>query len=1289
MNSIGIIDPGNARKLFPARKETIMMATERGGGGATGMNNNNNNNNNLQQQDTTTKTTTSDATTTTTNNNNTAKTQSDMTQGGGASTKTKVKAKAPSSSSSYRSEGIMKTKWFEKHNKCRPACVALFVEYEDFVGDPNAWTQVCSSVDQVVAAAKTRSARTFVVVIRKKEEEAGQTGGGEFGYVPELPEDRVTAIKRRLDPSLDPKYVVSCNLSEEGDLACLAKILHELAGQYYRDLIKRFRVCLGGIKNKQQNAKLCIRWSIKVGALCEFCQDWKAALAAYQQAYSLVGDLFTWSSAPQGTDCVHYLQDIRETLCVAEALLVKIALLLLIQHHWATKQQEQHSNVNVNVNGAANGGNHRNDAAATTSSSSTDNQYLQEAIHLFQHHISAFRLPLGRNPSVLKQTEDLHGVDLVEVFDAVHWDWVSAQYRKFAKLLMERTSSHLLLQLGSHPSHYQACAAQYAVLRRQCYESSKSRKMTTSTGDLDATGDGNTNTNANSNSKDRVRARFAKGAVKVTPGEFLGQWEITTTGLTEGEDPNSNHHIGIPRRMSECEFLCFLEHSESEVRHSDIILELLRNAQVLYGEIGLRRHTLKVKIDLADEYVRLDRVEEAQGILLGVAEIYRQEGWESPLADVVLRLRKCAQLLRKTREHVLHSFELCALKSVMDEDQRIAVFQSAQAVLITQQEELLEREPSALISRASFVFDLSENDALKTCFSCNIGFRALDDQIFLGSHVDVLVALKSKAPLPLEITCLRLQFTDPGCTKEVMSSQSSSTSTSTGGGRIIEVVGSDGKEVEQTSIVLNSDQYHKYLFRITPQQIGHLKCSRAELLLGDSALLIWDFESGHFDSSSGGGLNVNGASNNVLKDVGSDPLSRMAGIVPNHRGIVVEDLNVGMKVSLLVKSKQVLADSFTRVQALIQLDDLKVEEGEDLRLAIEIHGVTTDDDEAVTNQGVHLFRHATSKWEEYNTNANEPIVLPAMQPHSSVTQDLVVHCTAGKDFLLVARVLHKAHFAEAAITLKPQPAFRFESALKCSPYEFPLLMKKSEEEGEGEGEGEEEAETNNIHQMRAVSVPSDGSPFVVFVGMHCLSESSLDILGYDFEASDGTSLWGWQNPVALEQSTPTTLSEHEVFSAQSFCKVLQEGLGFKKGACGMMRVRWRPSDEPASAFPGVATTKMVLPTVVATPLLGRVKLDYNPVQVVATCSQFTVSYSNLTGTLQDLDLEVVDSGNFVFGGYRSSSLQILPFEKQVQTWYPVATSTGMLKLPEVKVSVRWGETTSKLTLNFKAFVSLM
>ena len=132
---------------------------------------------------------------------------------------------------------------------------------------------------------------------------------------------------------------------------------------------------------------------------------------------------------------------------------------------------------------------------------------------MFQHHISAFRLPLGRNPSVLKAQEDAYGVDLVEVFDGVHWDWVSSQYRKFAKLLMERTSSQLLQKRGAHPSYYTACAAQYAVLRRQCYESSKSRKMT-------LVGD----------NKDIIRAMFAKGAVKVTPGEFLGQWEITLTG---------------------------------------------------------------------------------------------------------------------------------------------------------------------------------------------------------------------------------------------------------------------------------------------------------------------------------------------------------------------------------------------------------------------------------------------------------------------------------------------------------------------------------------------------------------------------------------------------------------------------------------------------------------------------------------------------------------------------------------------------------------------------------------
>ena len=56
----------------------------------------------------------------------------------------------------------------------------------------------------------------------------------------------------------------------------------------------------------------------------------------------------------------------------------------------------------------------------------------------------------------------------------------------------------------------------------------------------------------------------------------------------------------------------------------------------------MRRHKLVAQIAIADEHVRCGKVQEARAMLLEVAAAQRSEGWDHPLADVLLRLRKRA-----------------------------------------------------------------------------------------------------------------------------------------------------------------------------------------------------------------------------------------------------------------------------------------------------------------------------------------------------------------------------------------------------------------------------------------------------------------------------------------------------------------------------------------------------------------------------------------------------------------------------------------------------------------------
>ena len=595
-NSVGITEPENARKLFPPRKRDVDYSAavethareifQAGGGGGAGS---------LQE--------------------------SMPTEGTGLD---------PQGAGQPSVDGCVKTRWFEKHRKCHPASVALFVRYADFVGDPQQWTATVSAVETVSSAARQRGARVCVCVLRSPGPEPLK-----------LPDDRVSAVRRRMDG--DAKPVLLCDPDSKEDLSSLGDVLLELSSFYYRSLVQRLRKRMEQVvqqsKRRSQKSqkndptssgrrereflRLRARILVKIGTMCEFTQDWHNSLQSYKQAYNLVGDLFSASQNSVGMASVIemgvcYLQEAREALSVAESLAAKVATLLLIQHNWVSRQRAQ-------------GG--VGDAKAAGEPTEATPQ-LREAISLFQRHVSVFRLPLGRNPSLLAHLEQRHGLDLVEVFQCVHWSWVSYQYKKFAKLLADHVPDlDLLLEIGAHPSHYTSCAARYAVLRRQCYESSRSRKQTREGGGMGRVG----GEGGEGDPTSELRASFASGERRVTAGDYLGQWEVSVGG-------------GPRRRMGETEFLCFLESQEGRVDHREAILELLSSASDLYEGAGLRRHKLVAQIAIADEHVRCGKVQEARAMLLEVAAAQRSEGWDHPLADVLLRLRKCAQLLRMTRE---------------------------------------------------------------------------------------------------------------------------------------------------------------------------------------------------------------------------------------------------------------------------------------------------------------------------------------------------------------------------------------------------------------------------------------------------------------------------------------------------------------------------------------------------------------------------------------------------------------------------------------------------------------
>eukprot|EP00884_Botryococcus_braunii_P005388 jgi/Botrbrau1/14850/Bobra.0326s0004.1 len=285
----------------------------------------------------------------------------------------------------------------------------------------------------------------------------------------------------------------------------------------------------------------------------------------------------------------------------------------------------------------------------------------QEALLQFRSHLGLFKkLPFQKAPEALL---------------AAHWGWLGRQYAVMAELLASRVApDQLPPQRDCSPAFFYLCAANAAIEERRALQRLRER------------------------TEGSVQRDPVEG---IQPGAYVGQLVV--------REP--------PRRLTEPEFIQYLEGVQRSGAGGkppgSTALERLRAAHEVYSRGGPRSLRLSYHIGalMAREQLVADDPASARRLLDSVAGIYRREGWEVPLAAVLMELRECAQRLNLVKDHATYSLELASLPQCLDAAQRTAIGQAAITALLEAPPGSLSPAPAPAAAPASPTTDGSPGSA--------------------------------------------------------------------------------------------------------------------------------------------------------------------------------------------------------------------------------------------------------------------------------------------------------------------------------------------------------------------------------------------------------------------------------------------------------------------------------------------------------------------------------------------------------------------------------------------------
>ncbi|DBA90115.1 TPA: hypothetical protein ACH3X1_003431 [Trebouxia sp. C0004] len=408
----------------------------------------------------------------------------------------------------------------------------------------------------------------------------------------------------------------------------------------------------------------------------------------------------------------------------------------------------------------------------------------QEALSHFQQHLAAYRHP----------PPQLAPVPLAAC--AAHWGWVGRQYQVMGELMSSRVDpAHLPPQRECHPAYFFLCAATAFTERRRAAQQARESRT----------------------------ASQVQIPPDVSPGRAVGQ--LTAQGS---------------RRLSDPEFVAWLEAQEAHVHHAKAAIAMLTTAHELFKRGSQRANRLIYYIGalLAREHLAAEEVDTAQKLLHSIAAVYKKEQWGVPLAAALLELRECAHQQKQIKEHVECSLELACQEHFLGDAQRGAIAQAAIGALQSRtpppSPHTSPRTSESGENRTGLPLELhiqSPSSGLFSCFALQSGFAPMaplqdpraDGLLTFG------VALWSSLPIALPIRKLEVVFLDSEGTYPEAAQQQ-------------EEPAAQQRPGAQQQLILQPHKWVTASVEWKPRRPGRLKAQAVIAYTGDSSSISWSLE---------------------------------------------------------------------------------------------------------------------------------------------------------------------------------------------------------------------------------------------------------------------------------------------------------------------------------------------------------------------------------------------------------------------------------------------------------------
>ncbi|KAH9619986.1 hypothetical protein KSS87_010817 [Heliosperma pusillum] len=173
--------------------------------------------------------------------------------------------------------GFLKKDWLVKHRTRIPAVAAALFSSDHVSGDPAQWLQLCTHLDHLRGAIRTRNIKLVVVIVQTSSED-------------EMNEERMIALRKRAE--VDSKYILNFSTKDSFEM-------------------------------KQSMNRQVSSYIHLVAVYAEFRRDWIEALKFYEDAYHALREMVGTSTR------LPAIQRLVEIKTFAEQLHFKISTLLL------------------------------------------------------------------------------------------------------------------------------------------------------------------------------------------------------------------------------------------------------------------------------------------------------------------------------------------------------------------------------------------------------------------------------------------------------------------------------------------------------------------------------------------------------------------------------------------------------------------------------------------------------------------------------------------------------------------------------------------------------------------------------------------------------------------------------------------------------------------------------------------------------------------------------------------------------------------------------------------------